>query len=693
MPRTEPSASETRSFTARHVALMLGAVLLLLSGCAMGRSSGTFAPGSAGGFPTSVGAAPEDGCGPLPPGWPELTGGEAESLLAPFLACPSPAWFLALQARVDMPRLVGALDDWSAVRLGALGPLREDATEILNHKRAAFLVTATERQGVVAAEVLALFLLHSAPDDDVDAVLRLLARDKRLAQTLGAMPVVRDELEQRGLRLSAYPERGEQAGDVLRGLGRAARDALSSTPVSDGARYLELSAMRAQLPVPYQRALDERERAWMGRHFSPDHVALGSFDALTFGVPLGLHGLVLGTGDGVRALARGEYERAARELAPAVLLVSLYAGGKALRAAPGSEATGGPGLSAPERLQVLRELARAWEERLGVEGVRQLADEIRARGEAGRFVAVGGAEAAVALHEARGDVGRAQAWLSQAREPRSSGALVGGGGTGTLLGELAAWVDEGTGLTAEVVEAKLAGAEREATGPRLSTHVAVLEVRRPLLASPPPGAEGHPRWSEYVAYYEKRLGELQRGQSAEGPLTWVSYDAMRGGFARGLAFERTMVKVLRADAARPRAQRRFLGDFERPRIETNVGVWKPDSGLRYADVLVIEEGSPTGQSPRVETLSLKSRDLSKMEYNELRARLLADAKEAWMNYGETLDIRRPSLRSVLPQGRVVVPKLRLVYEGGALSPSSVKDLHRIAQDVTTSFRRVEVVFQ
>jgi hypothetical protein len=64
---------------------------------------------------------------------------------------------------------------------------------------------------------------------------------------------------------------------------------------------------------------------------------------------------------------------------------------------------------------------------------------------------------------------------------------------------------------------------------------------------------------------------------------------MRGQFARGLAFERAMVALLRADAVLPKAQRRFLKDFEQPRIETNVGVAKPGaSGVRYADVLVVE---------------------------------------------------------------------------------------------------------
>ncbi|WP_257461014.1 hypothetical protein [Archangium lipolyticum] len=61
-------------------------------------------------------------------------------MLAPFLACASPAEFIELQRGVDMARLVAKLDDWSAVRLGALGPLRAGA-DVLNQKRAAFLFT------------------------------------------------------------------------------------------------------------------------------------------------------------------------------------------------------------------------------------------------------------------------------------------------------------------------------------------------------------------------------------------------------------------------------------------------------------------------------------------------------------------------------------------------------------------------
>jgi hypothetical protein len=200
-------------------------------------------------------------------------------------------------------------------------------------------------------------------------------------------------------------------------------------------------------------------------------------------------------------------------------------------------------------------------------------------------------------------------------------------------------VDDQAGLTQEVVEAKLAAVELESTGPRLPKAVAVLEKQRPFGDAPPLGAEGNPRWLEYVAYYEKRLGEIKQGTAVEGPLRWAPYELMRGWFARGLAFERLMVKLLRADAKLPRAERHFLGDFDKPRIERYVGMRKPGSGLRFADVLIIEEGELTGRVRRVETLSFKSRDLSRLEGKALRAQMIEDAREALRKYGETVDIK------------------------------------------------------
>ncbi|MGZ3459260.1 MAG: hypothetical protein ACXU86_12245, partial [Archangium sp.] len=123
----------------------------------------------------SAGPAPQDplSCGgqAVPPGWPDFSSGDGDALLAPFLTCTLPAQLLALQERVDMPRLVEALDDWHAVRLGAQGPPREDAARLLNRKRASFLVEATERYGAARAQVLALFIVHSAHDDDLRELL------------------------------------------------------------------------------------------------------------------------------------------------------------------------------------------------------------------------------------------------------------------------------------------------------------------------------------------------------------------------------------------------------------------------------------------------------------------------------------------------------------------------------------------
>ena len=147
---------------------------------------------------------------------------------------------------------------------------------------------------------------------------------------------------------------------------------------------------------------------------------------------------------------------------------------------------------------------------------------------------------------------------------------------------------------------------------------------------------------------------------------------MRGLVNRGLAFERDMAKLLREDAALPRTQRRFLQDFNEPRVETYVGVWKPEAGLRFADVLVIERKPLPGQPPRVETFSFKSRDLALLKPAPLAAQLIADAREALTHYGETQDIRRPSLQPLVSEGsEVLVQRVRLIYEGGDLKPKKV----------------------
>jgi hypothetical protein len=643
--------------------------------------------------------------------------------LAPFLTCTSPAEFLTLQQHVDMPRLVEALDDWHAVRLGAQGPVREDAADRLNRKRTSLLIHGVERYGPLASGVLSVFLVDTSHDDDLREIVFLLARDKRLAWTLAQLPSFQAALEKRGLKPTARADRDFHWKDLGRGLAQAGKEALSTAPMAADVPAINFAPIRSQLPPEYQRMIHEAERQWMEQHFSAGHLALGLFDHLTFGVPLGFYGLLAGTGHGAYALSQGEYEQATRELAPAVLLVALYAGGKGARYL--SEARGArgggthlsSGLSAVElRLRGLRELARQLEARLGVEGMRELARDIQASREAGRFVAVGGMDAALALREARGNVARAQAMMSRTLPGATGSPAAGNGarkGSGQVAagasdaartsheaagaarsGGLASLVDEGAGLTREVVESRLALVELEAPGPRLPRDVAVLEKQRPSPDAPPPGAEGNPRWGEYVAYYEKRLGEIKQGKAAEAPLRWAPYERMWGWFTRGLDFERLMVALLEADAALPRTQRRFLGAFIKPRISRSVGVHKPESGLRYADALIIEEGGLAGGPPRIETFSFKSRDLSGLDPNALRAQMVADAREARQKYGGTVDIRRNSLQSLLREGsEVPVQQVHLVYEGGDLLPKDVNALNRAVDATRSAVPGVEVLFR
>jgi hypothetical protein len=440
------------------------------------------------------------------------------------------------------------------------------------------------------------------------------------------------------------------------------------------------------LPLPYQRALTQVESALVAQAFSPGHVATGVLDELTFGVPLGFYYLAAGTGRGVSSLSRGEYEQATRELTPAALMVALYAGGKGVRALE-------------PRLKELRETARHLREQLGTDGLEAVARYLQADPEAALLVAEGGEAGALALAESRGNVPGARAWLSQAQgAPPGSSPPKGGI---SAPGKVAALADEAVQLPREVLDTKLLQGELEATGPRLSGDVAVL--RRQLAAlreAPPAGAQGHPLWSEYVRYGQERLVELEqgtkakRGRTVEPPLQWEGYQRMRGLVTRGLKFERAMAEVLRADAALPRAQRRFLGDFDKPRVEWYVGVWKPTSGLRFVDVLIIEEGPFSGSAPRVETISFKSRDLSGLKRPAMEAQMIADARDALKYYGETLDIRRPSLQTFLREGSdVPVRRLRLIYEGGDLKPKDIDDLNASVNKAQEKVPGVEVFFQ
>ncbi|WP_254624199.1 hypothetical protein [Myxococcus sp. CA033] len=363
-------------------------------------------------------------CGEVPAGWPHLDSEEA--VLAPFLECTTPAAFRALQHQADMPRLVEVLSDWNAVRLGALGPLDAEAARVLLKKRAAFLATAVEKHGLAKAEVLALFVLHTSHDDEVSQLLRLLAEDKLLQRALGAMEVVREELKQRGMVLTDFPERDFRTGDIARGLGSAADDVAASIPLVGGSRSVDASGLPPQLPPPYRAAYLEVEKAQYLGAFAPGNVALASFDHLTFGVPLGFYHLAAGTVQGGASLSNGEYEEATRQLAPAALMVGLYAGGKGARAfheAGLSKHEGARFHAVVPRVEALKAVLARLEAQVGESAVGELARYFQQSREAALLAAEWGDAAALALHESRGNVPKArQAMLSVANSHRAGPA-------------------------------------------------------------------------------------------------------------------------------------------------------------------------------------------------------------------------------------------------------------------------------
>ncbi|NRD59739.1 hypothetical protein HQQ75_42325, partial [Corallococcus exiguus] len=383
-----------------------------------------------------------------------------------------------------------------------------------------------------------------------------------------------------------------------------------------------------------------------------------------------------------------EYEEAARQLAPAALMVGLYAGGKgarALREAGLSRQEGARLRVVMSRVEALKAVLARLEARLGESAVGELARHLQQNREAAVFVGEWGEAGALALYEARGNVAQAQATLAvRYREPSSATSTR--RGAGKRSSDRPSVPPEAAGLPAEVAEAKFKQLEAEFPGERLSMNVAELSThRQALLRAAPAEVKADPFWSDYVEYLESRAAEIKKGTAEKGPLKWAGYQLLRDRYARGLAFEETMFAILEADAALPRAQRLWLGDFDQPRIETHVGVAKAD--IRFADVLVIEARPPAGQPPRVETFSCKSRDFRFLKDEAVAAQMIADASDALKYYGETLKILRPEIKQ-----QAHVKRVRLVYEG-TLRARNTKALEKVLSEVRREVEGVEVLFQ
>ena len=96
----------------------------------------------------------------------------------------------------------------------------------------------------------------------------------------------------------------------------------------------------------------------------------------------------------------------------------------------------------------------------------------------------------------------------------------------------------------------------------------------------------------------------------------------------------------------------------------------------------------------LETFSFKSRNLAGLGVKIVQAQMKADAREALEYYGETLDIRRASLKPLVREGsKVSISRVRLVYEGNNLKPKSPKTVAELLEWAEDNVPRVGISFQ
>ncbi len=220
------------------------------------------------------------------------------------------------------------------------------------------------------------------------------------------------------------------------------------------------------------------------------------------------------------------------------------------------------------------------------------------------------------------------------------------------------------------IQARLVDAEALEASPRQTAVLADLARLRPSLDRPPSGVSTREGvWREYVTYWERRFVELSgpeaRSSRIPPPLTWEGYSVFRMRFKHALAFERDFAGLLRREADRPRRERQFLREMERPRVDENVGLGHKDSTSRtYVDQLVVDEATLRQGTPRVESYSVKQRDFTRMDPNDIADQVRADAREAAAKYGGSIEVRRPG--HPLFERRVVVSRVHLVYDEGMI---------------------------
>jgi hypothetical protein len=377
----------------------------------------------------------------------------------------TPQEFQQFQDRLGaegMTKLFNTVDPFYATLIGSFGPVAQGQS-VLNDKRAEFIVDIANRSSPGEKATYYLWMVQTMHTDDLRAVLRRLADDSHLHDTLadpalaGFLP---GYLEKRGVKLDEFPETKLGIGTGIgRGLGHFWQGATTNRNLPQkGATWF------TQLPEPYRKLYTEQVSAeFVAALGDPANLARAVGSEMTMGlsdIPIGLYH---SGSAAVSAIGKGEPGQAAEAITPAaamiaVILITHKAGklGKATGAAAEAE-TGAllgpegegqfalPGYKGPVSPEAARvaallranpTLAAASAEvvdALGAENVAKAAGYVQANPGAARLVINNGAAGLQALLAAEGDVAAAAAIL-EGKAPQVPPALPPGPPQPKLLG-------------------------------------------------------------------------------------------------------------------------------------------------------------------------------------------------------------------------------------------------------------------
>lgn len=280
------------------------------------------------------------------------------------------------------------------------------------------------------------------------------------------------------------------------------------------------------------------------------------------------------------------------------------------------------------------------------------------------------AESKAAATESRAAAADSRALGAEARALAAEGEAAGATATRLVSAESLGLRRALSTEEASALETRLLDLEAESIGKREAFSAAELRSGR-LAPRPRPSelsAEDSLRWDEFEAYRQRRFHEVRsqwRGSqgslSVKPPLRWEDYRQFRNHFQSCIEFESKVGGILLRELEQPAASRRVLRDSQQPLLSRHVGTTKlGQDGVRYPDFLAVDEATlKQGNAPRVESVSVKKRDFSRLNKKEVEHKVRTDIEEAKTQYGGALEVRRPG--HPLYGRTVQVSKVHLVY--------------------------------